>query len=218
MKTHNLKFLALGMAGALAATLYLAAPASAAPASTPAAAPAPEQTPATGADKTAAPAAQSPTAAEMKMTDPEILAYVIAVDDNEINAAKAAQKKKVSPEVKSFAKMLQTEHDMNKVATKKLAKDLKLKVKDTKGTDGLRTKGKQELTNLKALNGEEFSKAYVEAMAKGHTEALDLIDNQLIPSAQTAEVKAHLADTRTHVAAHLEQAKRLQSNQASRTE
>ena len=54
-----------------------------------------------------------------------------------------------------------------------------------------------------------ISKAYIDAMVKGHTEALAVLDNKLIPKATTQAVKDHLAATREHVAHHLERAESL---------
>lgn len=60
------------------------------------------------------------------------------------------------------------------------------------------------------LEGEEFGQAYVAAMVKGHTEVLAMIDNELMKSAQNESLTKRLAETREHVAMHLEHGKKLQ--------
>ena len=57
----------------------------------------------------------------------------------------------------------------------------------------------------------EFAAAYLAAMIKGHTEVLDMIDNQLLKRAANDAVKAHLTETRGSVAKHLAAAKQLQA-------
>jgi len=45
-----------------------------------------------------------------------------------------------------------------------------------------------------------------------HTKALAMIDGQLLPGAKNALLRQHLTKTRTAVASHLEQARRLQAS------
>jgi putative membrane protein len=58
----------------------------------------------------------------------------------------------------------------------------------------------------------KFETAYLDAMIKGHNEALAMIDSKLLTAAKLDAVKKHLTDTRTHIAMHLEQAKKLREN------
>jgi putative membrane protein len=175
--------------------------------------------PAAGANNTgssATPGAGAQTAME-QFSDAEILGNVLAVDDNEIAAASAAKKKKISPEAKTYAKMLQDQHKENAAKAKKLGKKIGMKPAASTTSKQLRSKGAEELTAMSSKNGTEFEKAYIDAMVNGHTEALRLIDDKLVPSARNEDLKAFLAETRGHVAAHLEEGKRLQGSQASST-
>jgi putative membrane protein len=72
-------------------------------------------------------------------------------------------------------------------------------------------KGAGELAMLVPLTGDTFAAAYLAAMIKGHTEVLDMIDNQLLKRAAHEAVKAHLTDTRASVAKHLAAAKQLRA-------
>jgi len=144
------------------------------------------------------------------MDDAEVLAFVIAVDDNEVLAAAEAQKKKLSPEVLSYAKMLHMEHGKNQEQVMALGLKLDITPSDTPEVDKLRAKGAGELAALVPLDGKEFEQAYLAAMVKGHTEALAMIDGQLMKAAKAEKLQEQLKVTRGHVAAHLEQAKQLQ--------
>lgn len=145
-------------------------------------------------------------------TDAEVLSFVAAIDMNEILAAAEAQKKKVSQGVMDYAKMLHTEHGKNLDETLKLGMSINVTPSDTKAVDALKVKGAGELATLIPLEGNEFEAGYIEAMIKGHTEALAMIDDKLLKTAKNDGLKKHLTETRGHVAMHLEQAKKLKGN------
>jgi len=80
----------------------------------------------------------------------------------------------------------------------------------------MRKKGATELAQLQPMNGPEFERAFLDAMVKGHEEALEMLE-QGIASAQNEKVKAHLQSTRDAVATHLSEAKQLQGGSATST-
>jgi len=145
-------------------------------------------------------------------TDAEVLAFVNAVNVNEILAASGAQKKKISGPVMDYAKMLHTEHGANMAKTAKLGQSINVTPSITKAVDALMQKGAGELATLIPLDGKDFETAYIDAMIKGHTEVLEMIDGQLLKTAKNDALKAHLTETRGHVAMHLEEAKKIKGN------
>ncbi len=145
------------------------------------------------------------------MTDAEILAMVAAIDENEVLAAAEAAHKKVSPEVLAYARMLHKAHGKNAVDTLKLGMKAKIMPVESARVDEMRMKGAGELAKLLPLDGERFAAAFMTAMIKGHTDVLAMIDGKLLPGAKNDAVKQHLTATRGHVAAHLEEAKKVQS-------
>ncbi len=142
-------------------------------------------------------------------TEAEVLSFVVAVDLNEILAAAEAQKKKIGQQIMEYAKMLHKEHGANMAKTLQVGQSIKVTPSDTKAVDALKKKGAGELAMLVPLDGKDFETAYLDAMIKGHDEALAMIDNKLFPAAKNDALKKHLTDTRMHVAMHLEQAKKL---------
>lgn len=145
-------------------------------------------------------------------TDAEVLSFVIAIDMNEILAAAEAQKKKIGQAVMNYAKMLHQEHGNNAVKTMKLGQSINTTPADTKAVDALKVKGAGELAMLIPLDGKEFETAYLDAMIKGHNEAIAMLDSKLLTTAKNDALKKHLTETRTHVAMHLEQAKKLKES------
>ena len=142
-------------------------------------------------------------------TEGEVLALLAQVNKNEIAAAEEAEDKKISQPVKDYAKMLDEAHEDNLDKTMKVSREINISLNKTAEVDMLEEKGKSMLGMLKPLSGKQFETAYIDAMIKGHTEALDLIDNKLMKNAKNEMVLAHLTETRKHVAMHLDEAKRL---------
>ncbi|MGH6820197.1 MAG: DUF4142 domain-containing protein, partial [Methylocella sp.] len=142
--------------------------------------------------------------------DGEILGFIGAINENEIVAAMVASKKKVNSQLAQYATMLHQEHGKNLDQTMKLGQKIDVTPLETPAVDALRVRAAGELAALVPLDGEEFSRAYITAMTKGHTEALQMIDTQLLPKTQSDDLKKHLTETRQHVAAHLKAAKKLQ--------
>ncbi|PBJ83965.1 hypothetical protein CMZ84_05705 [Lysobacteraceae bacterium NML93-0399] len=75
----------------------------------------------------------------------------------------------------------------------------------------MRDKHETERQRLAAMEGDAFAKAWVDAMAKGHQEALDKLD-AMLPGVTDEDVANHLRETRKTVASHLETARELQGN------
>jgi len=141
--------------------------------------------------------------------DAEALATLMAVNEHEIASAKLALKKKPSEPVAQYAKMLEREHGDNQRKTREVAKSADVDPNETPAVEALKTKSEREREALAAQNGEAFERAFIDAMVKGHAEALAKIDDELLPAATNPAVAEHLRMTRTHIAQHLEQARQL---------
>jgi len=146
------------------------------------------------------------------MSDAEILAFVVAIDLNEIQAASDAVKEKINPQALQFAQMLHKEHGQNLDTAMKLAQRLGVTPLETPAVEKLQVEAAANLAALVRLEGEAFAAAYVGLMAAEHTKVLALIDNQLLAGARDEDLRKHLQATRGAVATHLEAAQRLQAN------
>jgi len=144
-----------------------------------------------------------------KKAEAEALATVAVIDLNEITAAAQATAKNISQPVKDYAMELHQSHGMNIDKTLKLGQQIGATPVITPAVEQLQKKGAGQLAAFVQLDGKAFEQAYVEAMVKGHTEALAKLD-MLQKSATNAELKQHLTATREDVSGHLEKAKALQ--------
>ncbi len=133
------------------------------------------------------------------------LGLLAAVNDHEIKAAQQALSKQVSAPVADYARLMEKEHTDNLVATQALGA-----LADTPEVQAMKEKAASDLAELDKQSGKAYETAYVDAMVKGHTEALALIDGRLLSLSSVGPVRDHLAKTREHVAMHLEAARKLQ--------
>lgn len=144
--------------------------------------------------------------------DGEILGQLIALDLSEVIAAMAAkEQQELDPRVIEYADMLHREHGEHAEKTMKLGKKIDVTPLETKAVDEQRAMAAGELAKVVPLTGESFATAYLAMMVKGHQQALQMIDTQLLPMANKDEVKQYLAETRTHLEHHLKQAQDLQA-------
>jgi len=154
---------------------------------------------------TEAPVPATSTAAAA-LTQAQAVTLVGAVDKHEIQAAEQARGKKVRRDVLDFANLLHTEHSKNLEAGQKLGA-----TETSPELTAMEEKGRAGLAELDTKTGNDYEKAYVDAMVKGHEEALSMIDTKLLPTATDDNVRNFLTNSREHVAMHLEKGKALQA-------
>ncbi len=140
--------------------------------------------------------------------DPLALGMLAAVDEHEIAAAKQAQEKGVTGAVLDYAKRMEKEHGDNLTKTRALGS-----LGSSADLQAMKDKDASDLQALGGTSGKDYEKSYIDAMVKGHQDALDLIDNKMMPAATSEAVRQHLTETRKHVAAHLAGAKTIAAKQ-----
>jgi putative membrane protein len=143
-------------------------------------------------------------------SDPQIAAIVVTANQVDIDAGNLALSKAKSPDVKTFAQLMITDHTgVNKAATE-LVQKLHVTPESNPTSQSLQKGGDDNLAALKKLSGSAFDRAYVDHEVAYHQAVLDAVDTTLIPSAQNAELKALLVKVRPAFVAHLAHAKHLQ--------
>jgi len=150
--------------------------------------------------------APAPSTAAAALTQAQAVTLVGAVDKHEIQAAEQARGKKVRRDVLDFANLLHSEHSKNLEAGQKLGA-----TETSPELTAMEEKGRAGLAELDTKTGNDYEKAYVDAMVKGHEEALSMIDTKLLPAATDDNVRTFLTNSREHVAMHLEKGKALQA-------
>lgn len=145
--------------------------------------------------------------------DSDIISWVIVLNKNEINSAKLALSKKLTPPVKNYAKLMLTDHSKNLAKTKSLSKSLKLNDQASNNAiEELKSNGNEEIAELKPLNDHDFNNAYINAMIKDHQAGLSTLKKYINEVKQNSRLYSHLKNTAHHVEQHLEKAKQIQDN------
>jgi putative membrane protein len=146
------------------------------------------------------------------INDAQIASIVVTANQVDVDAGKLAEARAASPEVKSFARLMVTDHTgVNKQATD-LVTRLKVTPQDNDTSRSLKDGGDKNLATLKGLTGAAFDKAYIDHEVAYHQAVLDAVDKTLIPNASNADLKALLVKVRPAFVTHLEHAKHVQAS------
>ena len=146
--------------------------------------------------------------AKAKDHDGEIIAYIQALDNAEINVSKVAKDKKVDSAVMDYADMMIKHHGDNLEQVTELSTKINVAPDDTKEVNKFKEKSDADLAKLSKMDDAKFQKDYIEAMIKGHTDA-DKMIGKFEKEAQNPDLKQFLMDTKTVVEEHLAVAKKL---------
>jgi putative membrane protein len=145
-------------------------------------------------------------------SDRQITGVMIAANQVDIDAGKLAKSRSKNKEVVAFAQSVIADSTAVNKQTFELMKKLRVKLTESDTSRSLRGSGKDTLAKLKELKGEDFDRGYADNAAAYHQQVLEMIDTDLIPSAQNAGLKELLAKVRPAVAAHLDRVKTLQAS------
>lgn len=142
--------------------------------------------------------------------DMTAVAQLAALDEAEVAAATEAKRRELSPSVDQYASLMKREHAKNLMEIRRLGPSFSDPAYGTLGANQARQQAAADLAELSKLQGREFERGYMDAMVKGHEDALKMIDDKL-PLLQGANTKRLFSDTRKHVEMHLADARRVRS-------
>ncbi|HEU4588560.1 MAG TPA: DUF4142 domain-containing protein, partial [Gemmatimonadales bacterium] len=137
-----------------------------------------------------------------------LLSVISTANQTEIQAAKDAQSKASSPQVKRFAAKLAQDHQKNDQQAQALAK--RLGVDLASGAGAASESQSAAMGELAGKTGAEFDRAYVQREIQDHQQNIDKIEQQMLPAAKDPQVKAFLQKTDKAMKNHLQMAKQLE--------
>ena len=147
--------------------------------------------------------------AKAKDHDGEIVAYMQAINNAEINVSKVAKDKQVSKPVHDFADMMIDQHNQNLETVTKISDDNKITADDTKTVTTFKDQSAKQLDQISKLEDKKFQDAYVKAMINDHSKVNKLLA-KFEKEAQNPALKEYLTKTKQAVQEHLKEAKDLQ--------
>jgi putative membrane protein len=146
------------------------------------------------------------------VNDAQIASIVVTANQVDIDAGTLAATQSSKADVKTFARLMVTDHTRVNTSATDLVTRLKVAPQDNPTSQSLKADGDKNLAHLKTLNGAAFDKAYIDHEVAYHQQVIDALDKTLIPGATNPELKALLVKVRPAFVAHLEHAKRLQAS------
>lgn len=128
--------------------------------------------------------------------DKQFLQKASQGDANEIKLSQLAERKASSPDVRTFAKTMVTEHTQLEKNMKPYADQWGLMPATDMDADH-----QKEYEKLNKLSGKAFDKEYIDAMDKDHHDAENLFSNE-IQSTSDQDFKKAVMDGNSAVVAH----------------
>jgi putative membrane protein len=144
-------------------------------------------------------------------SDAQIAEVIDAANNGEIAQAREALTKAKSARVRQMAQHMITDHGQAENKLRSIDSKNHIAPQDSAMSDKIKQNGDQVMLTLKASNGSDFDKAYIDAQVDQHQKVLDQIDHD-IPQAQNAALVTYLKDVRTKVAHHLKMAQDIQAS------
>jgi putative membrane protein len=161
----------------------------------------------------------TPSPPALPTTDGGIVEVLKTADSGEVAAAELARTKAKNAEVKSFARLMITDHgnDLKHINQMRVVDSAAAAMPEMSPlvTD-MKSKHDAAMMDLNGLSGAEFDRVYMDKMVAGHQEVLGLL-RQLQTRAQSADLQTHLTAVVGVVEKHLERAREVQSKLASDT-
>jgi putative membrane protein len=146
---------------------------------------------------------------ERALSDAQIAGILEAANQAEIQQGTLAQRMARRPEVRDFATMMVTDHSKALEDGRHLATKAGFGTASSEQTSELRAGNQEAVSELNEATIAEFDEKYIDVQIQAHEHVLELLDDDLIPNAVNAELRASLFATRPVVATHLERARNI---------
>lgn len=167
---------------------------------------------ATATDTSAATAANPTPPTTGTWTSPAIIGFAWTANNGEIALGKLAQTKATNADVRSFGRMMVTDHTAMLAATKKLATKLNTTPDTTAGdAKDLMSHGQDEMKDLTdKAKGADWDKDFIDKMVDDHQAVLGKLQDAAKNNTDPDVTKA-LTDATAKVQAHLTKAQAIQA-------
>jgi putative membrane protein len=147
---------------------------------------------------------------EEALSESQIAGVVSVINRGEIMQAQSALQLLDKADVRDYAQHMLDEHQKSEQRLSVILPEIGLDRGESELSQRLESTGQMMNANLNNLaTGQDPDPAYLEIQIAMHRQALQLLDEQLIPAAQRPEIRAFLQETRSSVQMHLIDALRL---------
>ncbi len=144
--------------------------------------------------------------------DGEVVAVLSTIDHGEIEQGRLAQSNATDEAVREFGSRMVSMHTEASARMSALARQQGISPTESGESRSVAAAGMSVQQTLQGMRGADFDRAYIDAQVTQHAEALQKIDQTLIPRARNEALRSALRDdVRPMVASHLERAREIQS-------
>jgi putative membrane protein len=143
------------------------------------------------------------------LEDGQITELLGSVNTIQVSLGTLAVERALDPEVRNYAQTLVTMHNAAQARQTAVIEALTLMQAPSKLSEAIETEATATRNQLQNATAIQFDFAFVSEQVRLHTQVLEAIDEQLLPSVTAEALRAELVVTRTDVEAHLTEARRL---------
>lgn len=139
----------------------------------------------------------------------EALALMARFDQHQIDCAELALERELDGAGLALAERLRKEHGDHLDETRARREERGSEYEQYGAVEAFDIHCRDRLAELREIADEDFADTYVERVAAEHEAMVEAIDEALLPASDDATVRELLQRHRQHLAAHLEDARRL---------
>ncbi len=145
----------------------------------------------------------------LRLSEAQLAKVTELLSRAELDQSKLALRAAQAAETKRFAAKMIEQHSAALREQARLVKKLGLTPADSATAAKVKTEADSALRRLESADKASFDAAYVNSQIDGHRQALELLDSQLVPAANTPEVSEALRRARSVLEQHLSEARAL---------
>ncbi len=123
---------------------------------------------------------ESTSQALVLWTDPEMAAYLLAVNDTEIAQAELAQTRAANPDVIAFAQAVIVDHMRSNQQVAGLCRQLGIAPVDNPLSAALAAQSAADIASLQGVTGAVFDRAYMDIQVRVHYQVMSQLQAQLV--------------------------------------
>jgi putative membrane protein len=147
-----------------------------------------------------------------QLSDPEVASVAVTANQIDIDYANIAMERSKNEEVLNFARTMANDHKSVIDQAVALANKLGVTPKSNQLTQKLLADAEKTKTQLSAVTGHAFDKAYIDNEVAYHKAVIEVVEGQLIPTTDNGELKQLLQKVVPTLKSHLSHAEMLQKN------
>lgn len=142
-----------------------------------------------------------------ELTTGQVLGAARAINVGEIEQVTAVQGRLTDPDLSTMADRIIIDHRAALQSLEQVSTQLAVVGEESELSRELQEDVNEKTDELAAKQGEELEKVFIEAQVESHQKALEVIDDELMPSTTEPTLQQYLTELRGLVTAHLEMCK-----------